>query len=585
MNFPWFPHTLVASLAVLVAVTLPGVARADATPVLLAHWSLDEVGGSTLLDTVAGRVGTLYGSPLLGTQTARSDDGGAGVTLQDYSAIALTGAPPLPDNVTLEAWVNPRASGWGTRHILSRGTATSGLHFGLDSSNRLVLQVGIGSGARSTVGPAVPTGTWHHVVATVSGLNTALYLDGKSVASGTLPVPPAATTRTLYIGRYSATATFYWRGGVDEVSLHDGALDPGRVAARFAAIADVTPPAARVTAAPPPQTARTDATLAFTATKTASTFTCQLDGRARQACAGSASYAGLAEGDHSVSIQATDRYGIVNAAPLTVSWRVDLTAPETLLLAARPAAGTAGTASFVSETAAGFECRVETGPWATCTSPLSAPAGATVVVRARDGAGNADATPATVRLAPTGGAVPYGSVSASFVLAGHRSSSALRCRLDGAGWTACPQSLTFTGLPYGPHALSVHDPGLSGVVGASIAWTTPLPAPSLIAPRFPLLVTFASRRAQQRTKASRVPRLLYRANTDGAAAVTLRRGKRTIARWTTSFHRGSNTMAFPIVPLRRLGSGRHVLTLEPRNSAAAGTPLTRRFDVVRLRGR
>jgi hypothetical protein len=573
------------SLAVLVAVALPSAARADTPPVLLAHWSLDEVTGWNVLDTLAGRVGTLNGSPLLGAQTARSDDAGAGISLQGYSAVALTGAPPLPDDVTLEAWVNPRASGWGTRHILSRGTATSGLHLGLDSANRLVLQVGTGSGSRSTVGPVVPTETWHHVVATVAGLTTALYLDGRLVATGALTVPPAPTTRTLYLGRYSASATFYWRGGVDEVSLHDGALDAARVAARFAAVADVTPPGVRVTAAPPAQTARTDAALAFTATKSGSTFTCQLDDRARQACDGSASYGGLAEGNHSVSIQATDRYGIVDAGPPTVRWRVDLTAPETLLLAARPAPGIAGTASFVSETAAGFECRAQTGPWAACTSPLSAPAGATVAVRARDAAGNADPTPAIAHLAPVGGAVPYGSVTASFVLAGQRSSSALRCRLNGGTWAPCPESLTFTGLPYGTQALAVHDPGLPGVAGASIAWTTPLPAPSLIAARFPLLVTFASRRAQQRTKAARVPRLLYRANTDGAAAVTVRRGGRIIARWTTSFHRGSNTMAFPIVPLRRLGPGRHVLKLEPRNSVGAGAPFTRRFDVVRLRGR
>jgi hypothetical protein len=585
MNVPRFPHTLVAGLAVLAAVALPGAARADTPPVLLAHWSLDEVAGSTLLDTVAGRVGTLHGSPLLGTQTARSDDHGAGITLQGYSAVALTGAPPLPDDVTLEAWVNPRAGGWGARHILSRGTASTGLHLGLDAADRLVLQVGTGSGMRSTIGPVVPNGTWHHVVATVAGLDTTLYLDGRPVASGTLAVPPAPTTRTLYLGRYSATATSYWRGGVDEVSLHDGALDAGRVATRFAAVADITPPAVRVTAAPPADSARADAALAFTATKSGSTFSCQLDARARAACDGSVAYAGLAEGNHSVSIQATDRYGTVNAGPVTVSWRVDRTAPETLLLAARPTPGMAGTASFVSETAAGFECRVETGPWAACTSPLSAPAGATVVVRARDAAGNADPTPATARLAPVGGAVPYGSVSASFVLAGQRSSGALRCRLNGGSWAPCPESLTFTGLSYGTHALAVHDPGLPGVAGASIAWTTPLPAPSLIAARFPLLVTFASRRAQRRTKAARVPRLLYRANTDGAAAVTLRRGRRTIARWTTSFHRGSNTMAFPIVPLRRLGSGRHVLTLEPRNSVGAGAPFTRRFDVVHLRGR
>jgi hypothetical protein len=325
--------------------------------------------------------------------------------------------------------------------------------------------------------------------------------------------------------------------------------------------------------------------LTFTATKSGSTFTCQLDDRARQACAGSVSYAGLAEGEHAVSIRVTDRYGIPDAGPLTVRWRVDRTAPETLLLAARPAPRTSGTASFVSETAAGFECQVQSGAWAACTSPLSAPAGATVAVRARDAAGNADPTPAVASLAPLSGALVYGSASASFVLAGQRSSNALLCRLNTGSWTPCPESLTFTGLSYGTHALSVRDPGMPDVAGASIAWTAPVPAPSLITPRFPLLLTFASRRAQQRTKAARVPRLLYRANTDGTAAVIVRRGQRTVARWTTAFHRGSNTMAFPIVPLRRLGAGRHVLTLVPQNSAGAGALLTRRFDVVRLRGR
>jgi len=589
MNVPRFPHTLVAGIAVLAVVALPSASRADTTPTtpaLLAHWSLDEVAGTTLLDTVAGRVGTLSGSPLLGTQTARSDDVGAGITLQGGSAVALYGAPPLPDDVTLEAWVNPRPGAAGTRHILSRGTASSGVQFGVDSANRLTLQVGNGTGSRTTIGSAVPTGTWHHVVATVAGLETALYLDGKRVASGTLPAPPTATARTLYLGRYSGSSTFYWRGGVDEVSLHDGALDAAGVAARFGTVADVTQPAVRVTAAPAAHSARADAVLAFTVTKSGSTFSCQLDGGARQACGGSASYAGLAEGDHSVAILATDRYGIAAAGPLTVSWRVDLTTPETLLLAVHPAPRAAGQVSFVSETAVGFECRIQPGPWAACTSPLSALAGATVAVRARDAAGNVDPTPAVAHLAPLGGATPYGSVSASFVLAGHRSSSAVRCRLDSASWARCPDSLSFTGLPYGTHALAVHDPNLPSVTGAaSIAWTTPLPAPSLIAPRFPLLVTFASRRAQQRTKAARVPRLLYRANTDGAAAVVLRRGQRTIARWTTSFHRGSNTMAFPIAPLRRLGTGRHVLTLAPRNSAGAGKVLTRRFDVVRLRKR
>lgn len=571
--------------AVLAAAALPGPAHADTTPLEVASWRLDETTGP-LLDAVAARTGTLIGSPVLGAPTARSDDRGAGIMLPGSSAVSLDGAPAFGANVTLEAWVNPLAGAGGTRYILSRGTATSGLHLALDSKHRLVFAVGTIPTPTLLTGPAVPAGTWHHVVATVAGLDAALYLDGKVVATKKLTAPPAATPRTLYLGRYSAVEGNYWRGGLDEVSLYSGALDAAAVTARYAAVADTTPPAVRLTAGPPALSPRTDAKLTFAATKTGSTFSCRLDDRAWAPCAASVTYSGLAEGPHTASVLAIDRYGIAAAAPLTVSWRVDRTAPDTLLLAALPTLGGAGEVSFVSEAAAGFECQVDGTPWAPCTAPLSAPTGATVAVRALDAAGNADPTPATAQLAPQAGATSYAGASASFVVSGQRSSSALECRLNSGAWDACPESLTFTDLPYGTNALAVRDPALPGVTNAaSIAWNAQLPAPSLIAPRFPLIVKFASRRAQRRAKPSRAPRLLYRANTDGTAAVVLRKGQRTIGTWTVAFHRGSNTMVFPVARLRRLGTGRHVMTLTPRNAAGTGRALTRRFEVVRLGGR
>jgi hypothetical protein len=589
MTLPRLPIGLVAALAALAAAALPAPARADtarSAPSLLAHWPLDEKAGTTLLDAVAARVGTLVGGAVLGAQTARSDDSGGAIMLFGGSAVALDGAPAFPADVTLEAWVNPLAGATGTRYILSRGTSTSGLHLRVDSFNRLVLAVGSAGGTTLLTGPVIPAGTWHHVAATVAGLDTVLYLDGKAVANRTLTAPPAATATTLYLGRYSGSASSYWRGGLDEVSLYDGALAAAAVAASYASVADVTPPAVRVAAAPPAKSARPDAALTFTATKGGSTFICRLDTRPAAPCSASTAYSGLAEGDHSVAVLATDRYGIAGAAPLTVSWNVDLTSPETLLLAERPTAGTAGEASFVSETAAGFECQVDGGAWSPCASPLSTPAGSKMAVRARDGAGNADPTPAAAVVAPQAGATSFDSASASFVVAGQRSGTDLQCRLNGGDWATCPESLTFTGLAYGPNALSVRDQGLPGVAAAaSVTWTAPLPAPSLIGARFPLLVTFASRRAQLRTKPARAPRLLYRANTDGAAAVVLRRKGRVVGQWTAPFHRGSNTMIFPIARLRRLATGRHVLTLQPRNATGAGAALTRRFDIVRLGGR
>jgi hypothetical protein len=583
MSLPRLSLGLLAAVAVLAAGVLPSSTRAAVrtAPSPLAHWALDEFVGPTLLDAVAGRAGTLVGGAILRAQTARSDDQGGALMLFGGSAVALDGAPAFPASVTLEAWVNPLAGSSGTRYILSRGTSNSGIHLAVDTANRVLLRVD----STLWTGPVIPAGTWHHVVATVAGVNTALYLDGKVVASGTVASPPAATGRTLYLGRYSGGASSYWRGGLDEVSLYDSALDAAGVAANLADVADVTPPDVRVTAGPRAQSPRTDAKLAFTATKAGSTLTCRLDTGPAGLCGTTMTYSGLAEGDHTVAILATDRYGISGASPLTVNWRVDLTTPDTLLLGARPTLGATGEVSFVSEAAAGFECQIDAAPWVACTSPLGAPAGATVTVRALDAAGNADPTPAVARLAPQAGAPPYGGASASFVVSGQRSSVALQCRLNSGGWGPCPDSMTFTDLPYGSNALAVRDPGLPGVAGAaSIVWDSPLPAPSLIAPRFPLLITFASRRAQRRTKLSRAPRLLYRANTDGIAAVVLRRGRRTVGSWTMAFHRGSNTMAFPLARLRRLGTGRHVLTLAPRNAASAGRALTRRFDVVRLQG-
>jgi hypothetical protein len=578
------PAAVAVLAPVIAAVALPSptLAATTPTPSPIASWRLDDKTGP-IQDAVAARTGMLVGSPVLGTPTARSDDRGAAMTLTGSSAVSIANVPAFGANVTLEAWVNPQAGGSGYRFILSRGTtSSSGLHLVLDPTGRLTFGVGTAAPAHLT-GPVVPAGTWHHVVATVAGRDTALYLDGKAVATGTLTAPPATPTGTLYLGRYSVAQGYYWRGGLDEVSIYDGALDAPVVAARYAAVADTTPPAVSLTAAPPAESSRTDAKLTFAATKTGSTFSCRLDDRAPAPCAGAVTYSGLTEGTHTASVLATDRYGIAAAAPLTTRWHVDRTAPDTLLLAARPTSGGAGEVSFVSEAAAAFQCQVDGAPWAACTAPFSAAAGATVAVRAIDAAGNADATPATAQLAPEAGGSAYAGASASFVVSGQRSSSALQCRLNSGAWGACPDSLTFTDLPYGTNALAVRDPELPGVTdAASIAWNAPLPVPNLIDARFPLIVKFASRRAQRRTKPSRAPRLLYRANTDGTAAVVLRKGRRTIATWTSAFHRGSNTMVFPIARLRRLKAGRHVITLTPRNAAGSGRALTRRFDVVRM---
>jgi hypothetical protein len=64
------------------------------------------------------------------------------------------------------------------------------------------------------------------------------------------------------------------------------------------------------------------ATFAFTSSETA-TFECRLDGGAWGACSSPKQFSGLADGDHAVSIRATDKAGNVDATPATGSWKVD----------------------------------------------------------------------------------------------------------------------------------------------------------------------------------------------------------------------------------------------------------------------
>src|SRR5207302_8738410 len=100
--------------------------------------------------------------------------------------------------------------------------------------------------------------------------------------------------------------------------------------------------------------------------------------------------------------RATDVAGNTDASPATQTWTVDLTAPNTTIDASpsSPSNDTTPTFAFSSsEPGSTFECRVDGGSWATCTSPHTTAALAEgshpFEVRATDLSGNTDATPAS----------------------------------------------------------------------------------------------------------------------------------------------------------------------------------------------
>jgi subtilisin len=173
----------------------------------------------------------------------------------------------------------------------------------------------------------------------------------------------------------------------------------------FGALVHVAPdtvaPQTTITAGPSGTVASRSASFSFSSTEPGSSFECRVDGGAWTACTSPRSLTNLADGAHSFAVRARDATGNHDLSEATRSWTVDTIAPDTSLTGAPGARSGDPTPTFTfsGTDATGFECRVDAGAWTSCASPHTTAALAdgahTFSVRARDAAGNVDATPAT----------------------------------------------------------------------------------------------------------------------------------------------------------------------------------------------
>ena len=117
--------------------------------------------------------------------------------------------------------------------------------------------------------------------------------------------------------------------------------------------------------------------------------------------AGSYSYTLLAPSDATYSISITQTNGLGTSPAATKTWTLDRVAPDTAISANPTDPNFSFTASFTfnsPDATATFECSIDSGAYATCTSPKSytsmANGSHTFDVRGKDAAGNSDYTPA-----------------------------------------------------------------------------------------------------------------------------------------------------------------------------------------------
>ena len=266
---------------------------------------------------------------------------------------------------------------------------------------------------------------------------------------------------------------------------------------------DSTAPDTTITAGPAngSSTSSTSASFSFTGTDNISlpgnlTFECQLDGGSFSTCTSSISYSSLTAGSHTFAVRAKDQAGNTDATPDTRTWTVDTTAPDTTITGGPANASTSGPSvsfSFSSNETGTFECKLDGGSFASCTSPKTysglTDGSHTFAVRAVDQAGNTDATPdsrtwtvdatgpVTTISSPTSGSTTGPSVSVTFSA---NETATFQCKLDGGAYAGCTSPQPYGGLSSGSHTVSVKGTDSYGNIGAvaSVTWTVDATAPN-----------------------------------------------------------------------------------------------------------
>ena len=254
----------------------------------------------------------------------------------------------------------------------------------------------------------------------------------------------------------------------------------------------------QITEAPAEFSPTSTATFEFTSNHPNARFECSVDGERAEICTSPFSRA-LPDGSHQFAVRATDGNGESDDTPAEHVWTIDTAAPTTTLTEMPPSAdnSTMVTFSFTSnENNVAFECSLDNAAFTSCRSgdsfgPVGDGAHA-FAVRARDRAGNVDASPAihawqvdtstpdTTLLTGPQNASPSSSATFTFLSPDAGPGATFQCSLDGGPFILCVSPQTYTSLGEGPHEFQVR---VRDVVGnldptpATRTWTVDLTPP------------------------------------------------------------------------------------------------------------
>jgi hypothetical protein len=206
----------------LIGCTVVGQVKEVRDPHLLAHFKLDETGGSTARETISGSDDFVMGSPLW-QPTGGQVDGALELDGIDDCIISTSGPNPAQGPLSVIVWIKGGAPG---QVIISQPAGANWLL--TDAGGKLMTEL---KGPGRSDGPllsqtVITDGQWHRIALTWDGSHKTLCVDGVVVAQDTQSSLEACAGG-LYIGvgkDYAANSFF--SGLIDDVRIYNRAVRP-----------------------------------------------------------------------------------------------------------------------------------------------------------------------------------------------------------------------------------------------------------------------------------------------------------------------------------------------------------------------
>jgi hypothetical protein len=203
---------------------------------LVALYTFDETSGTTSADTSGnGHAASLQGAtfgPGLKNNAATMNGMGQYLTLPNAIVNGLT-------SFSISTWLNLNAAPTHC-HIFDFGSGPTTYMFLTPHSGNRTLQFAITTsgptGGQTINSLMLPTGSWQHVVVTLSGPIGTVYVNGVRVAQNTTmvlnPTSLGATTQN-WLGRSQFTMDPYLNARIDQFRIYNRALSASEVQQLF----------------------------------------------------------------------------------------------------------------------------------------------------------------------------------------------------------------------------------------------------------------------------------------------------------------------------------------------------------------